>query len=82
MIEKLGVDHTILVTSRFHMLRSIGTFRAHGMTVIPAVAREPDAPRGWVVRYLPSERGLYQSALAAHEILGLGYYWYRGWYRR
>lgn len=79
-LRELSIEHTILVTSQFHMRRAVGTFRAHGITVIPAAARPPDPPRDWVTRWLPSDLGLYESALAAHEILGLGYYIVRGWY--
>ncbi|MGE0702330.1 MAG: YdcF family protein [Vicinamibacterales bacterium] len=81
LLRRLEVDHTILVTSRFHMRRSIGAFRAQGVEVIPAIARDPASPRSWITRWLPSELGLYEGALAAHEILGIAYYRWRGWYR-
>jgi len=81
MLEKLGVDHTILVTSKFHMWRSVGAFRARGVTVIPAPARNPNPPRGWATRWLPSHVGLDWSAMAVHEGLGLVYYRLQGWYR-
>jgi len=77
---RLHVDHVVLVTSAVHMRRARATFRAAGVSVIPAPARE-DKPvtLGWRMAYLPSERGLYEALLAAHEMLGVAYYRLRGW---
>lgn len=80
MLPSLRVDHVIVVTSAIHMRRSLGIFRAVGVTAIPAIAREPDA-RHWAQMLLPSNNGLGFSALIAHEAAGLVYYWLRGWYR-
>jgi uncharacterized SAM-binding protein YcdF (DUF218 family) len=56
-----------------HMRRSVGLFRAVGIDVIPAVARQ-HAYSGLFVHLLPSDTGLRTSALAVHEILGIAYY--------
>jgi len=80
LLPGLHVDHVVLVTSAVHMRRARGTFRAVGVTVIPAPARE-DKPgtMGWRMKYLPSERGLYEASLDAHEMVGWVYYTVKGW---
>jgi uncharacterized SAM-binding protein YcdF (DUF218 family) len=81
VLQSLEAEHTILVTSRVHMRRSIGTFRAEGVAVIPAVARDLDPSPSWGISMLPSEEGLDETGAGVHEILGIGYYTLRGWHR-
>jgi uncharacterized SAM-binding protein YcdF (DUF218 family) len=81
MIRKLGVTQIILVTSDTHMLRSLGAFRAQGAVCLAATAPAP-----WLVMsssdwLLPSDRGLELSLEVMHEIIGIPYYWARGWWR-
>jgi uncharacterized SAM-binding protein YcdF (DUF218 family) len=78
MLEPLGAEHVILVTSDTHMRRSLGAFRAQGIHAAPAIARPPEIDVPWV---LPSEAGLSETAAAAHEVVGMGYYLLRGWFR-
>ncbi|MFN7917442.1 MAG: YdcF family protein [Vicinamibacterales bacterium] len=83
MLARRPVDQLVLVTSQFHMRRSLGTFRAVGLETIPAIAREPEsfnAGRGWT-KLLPSDKGLGETGLAAHEVMGIVVYTLRGWYR-
>jgi uncharacterized SAM-binding protein YcdF (DUF218 family) len=77
MLPPLNVEHVVLVTSPIHMRRSVGLFRAVGINVIPAVARQHEYS-GFLVHLLPSDAGLRTSALAVHEILGMAYYGLRG----
>lgn len=81
MLPKLNVEHLVLVTSDTHMRRSLGTFRAAGVQTIPAIVRDPFPPSSWPDWIVPGEEGLWGSSLVAHEILGIGYYAARGWYR-
>jgi uncharacterized SAM-binding protein YcdF (DUF218 family) len=81
LLRSLGADHVVLVTSRVHMRRSAGAFRAEGVAVIPAVARNRVRRSTWRLWLLPSEKGLDESAMGAHEVVGLVYYALRGWYR-
>lgn len=81
LLESLDVDHVVLVTSDTHMRRSLGTFRAAGLTVIPAIARRSPTSMPWGAWLMPSEGGLGEAGSVAHEILGLAYYGVRGWYR-
>ncbi|HUS21827.1 MAG TPA: YdcF family protein [Aeromicrobium sp.] len=79
MLPTLGADHVVLVTSPIHMRRSMGMFRAVGITAIPAIARDPEYS-SWTVTLLPSQTGLRLTSLVVHEALGLLYYRLRGWY--
>jgi uncharacterized SAM-binding protein YcdF (DUF218 family) len=81
MLAPLNVQHVILVTSETHMRRSLGTFRAEGIRAVPAIAREPAPVMAWTAWIIPSEGGLSRAADVWHEILGLAYYFVRGWYR-
>lgn len=81
MLKNRPVDHVVLVTSQFHMRRSVGTFRAVGIDTIPAIAREPESIETWWGRLIPTDKGLDDTGLAAHEVLGLAVYAARGWYR-
>jgi uncharacterized SAM-binding protein YcdF (DUF218 family) len=81
MLTALGVEHVFLVTSQFHMRRSVGAFRATGVTVTPAIARDPEVAGPWLEWLIPTERGLRHANAIAHEVLGVGYYALRGWYK-
>ena len=78
LLPSLHVDHVVLVTSGVHMRRASQTFRAVGIDVIPAPAREGQA-ESWMTTYLPSQVGLFESALVGHEIFGWVYYKFKGW---
>ncbi len=80
LLPSLRVDHVVLVTSSVHMRRAAATFRATGVVVIPAPARE-DGPwtPSWMSRYLPSEYGLFEASLVGHELAGWVYYRLKGW---
>jgi uncharacterized SAM-binding protein YcdF (DUF218 family) len=80
MLPSLSIDHVILVTSPVHMRRSVGTFRAVGVTVIPAIAREA-VYSDWTLSVLPTQAGLRLAALVVHEAVGLAYYRINGWYK-
>ncbi len=75
------VDQVVLVTSQFHMRRSVGAFRAAGIEVIPAIAREPEGVDEWWEKLIPTDKGMEQSGMAAHELAGIVTYAVRGWYR-
>lgn len=81
MLRTHPTDHVVLVTSRVHMRRSIGVFRAVGIDAIPAIARDPATPETLWGMLFPTDKGLREAALTAHEVLGLVAYSLRGWYR-
>ncbi len=72
-------ERWLLVTSAFHMPRSIGTFRAAGFDVeaYPVDWRT----RGWEDAWVPFDKlsaGLARSDVAVHEWVGLLAYWLTG----
>lgn len=81
MLRSLGVEHLVLVTSAVHMRRSVGAFRAQGWFAIPAVAPDPGLGGTWSEWLVPSRGSLLLSSGLAHELVGLPYYWMRGWWR-
>ncbi len=81
MLGQLDVQHVILVTSDLHMRRSLGTFRSEGIDALPAIARVPSPRMPRAAWLIPSQGGLDLARDVWHEILGLGYYMARGWYR-
>lgn len=81
MLAAQPVDHVILVTSAVHMRRSVGTFKAAGLSVIPAPAREPQRVDDWWENLVPTDKGLDESGMVAHELAGILVYQWRGWYR-
>jgi uncharacterized SAM-binding protein YcdF (DUF218 family) len=80
ILEAQGAQQVVLVTSQTHMRRALGTFRAVGIRAIPAVAQEFDRDRSLIEWILPSEDGLWMASTNAHELIGLAYYWMRGWW--
>jgi DUF218 domain len=79
MLRAHQIEQVVLVTSDVHMRRSLGTFRAAGITTIPAMARELDPNVSWIDWLLPSNNGLWVAAGNVHEVLGIVYYSLRGW---
>ncbi len=81
MLRSRAIQTVVIVTSDVHMRRSIGTFRAAGIDAVPAIAPDPHARAPWWEWTFPSTPGLDHSARVVHEIIGLPYYWARGWWR-
>ena len=81
MLAAQPVDHVILVTSAVHMRRSVGTFKASGVHVIPAPAREPQFWDTWWEKFVPTDKGVDEAGMVAHELAGILVYQWRGWYR-
>ena len=84
-----GWKRVLLVTSAFHMPRSLATFRQRsGLTVVP-VACDYQLPGrahygkptagNTLKSLLPEAEALYLSSLALKEHLGLAVYRLRGW---
>jgi uncharacterized SAM-binding protein YcdF (DUF218 family) len=80
MLKNMGADRILLVTSAFHMRRSVAVFAAQGVAVIPAPTDyQRLAGHGRPPRWLPAVSDLWQSTYALHEIMGYWVYRYRGW---
>jgi uncharacterized SAM-binding protein YcdF (DUF218 family) len=73
--EELGVERPVVVTSAWHMPRSVYAFRRNGTEPIPAPTvyrHDPAAPSA--ADFFPSAGGFETSATALHEYVGLLYY--------
>jgi len=81
MLASLGAKHVILVTSELHMWRSVHVFRAAGIEVVPAKARGVFTHLPWYRWIIPTNEGLAEAAMLAHELIGIPYYWARGWFQ-
>lgn len=80
MLKARGVERVVLVTSDVHMRRSLGAFRALGLSAVPAIAPDPGYAGTWLEWLTPGAHSLSYSSVIVHELLGLPYYWIRGWW--
>lgn len=81
VLQPKGIKQILLVTSAFHMPRSVAIFRKVGFTVIPATTdfRSGDENIDWILATLPSAEALDNSTLVLKEWIGLLTYRLRGW---
>lgn len=81
ILNPRGVRRILLVTSGFHMPRSVAIFRKVGFEVIPATTDilAGDTQGDLILRLLPSVDALQASTLALKEWVGLVVYRLRGW---
>lgn len=79
MLRELRAERFVLVTTRSHMQRSLGVFRAQGLTPMPAVAPDEFSGIQWPESFRFTIYGLQRSDALFHELVGLAYYWWRGW---
>ena len=80
LLRANGMDRILLVTSAYHMRRSLALFEAQGLDVVPAPTDYQQLVSiqilpGW----LPAVSNLYQSTDALHEIVGYWVYRWQGW---
>ncbi len=75
LLASRGIHRVVLVTDAWHMLRAAACLRRQGVEVVPAGCR-PRATEfpGWK-GFLPHLEAACDSHLAAHEWLGLAWYW-------
>lgn len=81
MLSPKKVTRVILVTSAFHMPRSVGSFKKAGFEVVPApvdfngmMMNQPT-----VLKWLPDSGALARTSMVIREYLGLWVYKLRGW---
>ena len=79
MLRSLHVNQVIVVTSDFHIRRSLGAFRALDVSATPAIARDPMMSRPWYEWVSPSYQALLLTGSVVHEFLAIGWYALRGW---
>ncbi len=79
LLKARGVTKFVLVTSKTHMRRSVGAFRALGFDPIPSaspIRSEQYPPAPWL---LPSDEWLTLSDMAIYDMAANIYYWWEGW---
>ena len=81
MLRSIPAQHIVVVTSAVHMRRALGAFRAAGVAAVPAIAPDSESFESWRYFVLPTGQSLAFSGEVAHEIVGITYYWARGWWR-
>ena len=75
----VGDDGIVLVTSAFHMPRSMGLFRRAGMNPLPAPTDFfSDPGKTSIGDFVPSANVIRKSEVAFHEIIGLAWAKLRG----
>jgi uncharacterized SAM-binding protein YcdF (DUF218 family) len=76
LLEKRDIHRVILVSDAAHLRRAVGCFRKQGMEVIPCGCRYRalPAPSG-IGDFLPDPSAAVGVEEAAHEWLGLAWYW-------
>ncbi|MGA9532404.1 MAG: YdcF family protein [Anaerolineales bacterium] len=82
MLSSRGIESFVLVTSPTHMRRAMLAFEAAGMDPIASVApnrSEASAGQRQTPSLVPNMGSLQRSIVAGREVLGLIYYWFRGW---
>ena len=72
-LQKEGIASMVLVTSAFHMPRSIQSFGKHGMNIVPAPTGVSSIPEGAgkLSDWIPGAEALLKSRYALHEYLGM-----------
>ncbi|MDZ7792879.1 MAG: YdcF family protein [Spirochaetia bacterium] len=76
--DKYNYQKVILVTSAYHMPRSVWVFRQFGLQVVPAPTDykiDDDGYNLW--SFFPSMGSLHDSYRALHEYVGIVYYLWR-----
>jgi uncharacterized SAM-binding protein YcdF (DUF218 family) len=82
LLASRGVGRIVLVTEALHMPRAAAVFRAAGFDVTPAACGYIAAgPPSWPGALLPNAFSAVNFQRAAHEWIGLAWYWWRGYLR-
>lgn len=75
IMEENGWKRAVLVTSAFHMKRTVYSFKSQGIEVVPAPTDYRTDRSGALMTYfLPYGEYLVTSFLALHEYVGILYY--------
>jgi uncharacterized SAM-binding protein YcdF (DUF218 family) len=76
LLEERGIRRVVLVTDAAHLRRAVGCFRKQGLEVVPCGCRYRALGRsGGLKDFVPDPAATVGVDEAAHEWLGLGWYW-------
>ncbi len=80
ILDKLGLDKILLVTSALHMPRAAATFSQTGLEVIPSPSDySMDSNRPRILEWWPTLGNMSKAQDLLHEVLGIQMYRLRGW---
>ena len=73
LLQRYGFRHPVLVTSAFHMQRSVLDFHLQGVSVVPYPTDYQSSlqPRFYINQFVPSAHALSLTSTAVHEYLGI-----------
>jgi len=77
VLRQHGLHRIALVVNANSMLRAEASFKKVGVEVVPAPCCFNQPKLGWGL--LPSWQGIQLNAETTHELVGLAWYWLRGW---
>lgn len=75
LLKQAGIRRIYLVSHAWHLTRAVPAFQRTGLEVVPAGTQFIGAERLTPLDFIPSAKGLANSAFAIHEAIGL--IWYR-----
>jgi len=79
LLHQRGIEKVVLVTSASHLQRAERCFRAQGLDVVPSGCRYRATRFQWSLSwFLPDPGAAENVQAAAHEWLGLFWYWLHG----
>ncbi|MDD2326488.1 MAG: YdcF family protein [Alphaproteobacteria bacterium] len=79
MVQPKPESNWVVITSGYHMPRSVLTFKKAGMQVIPSVSDYQSGTDIDLIDYPALALNLCTLRTVAHEYFGLLAYWYYGW---
>jgi len=80
ILDKLGLDKILLVTSALHMPRAAATFSHTGLDVISSPSDySMDSNRPRILEWWPTLGNMSKAQDLLHEVLGIQMYRLRGW---
>lgn len=79
MLKERGINHIVLVTDAIHLPRAVRCFRKQGFQVVPSGCNYRATEFKYsTYQVLPAMAGISSSEGAAHEWIGLLWYWVAG----
>lgn len=75
LLKQAGIQRIYLVSHAWHLTRAVPAFERTGLEVVPAGTQFFDTERLTPLDFIPSAKGLANSAFAIHE--GIGLIWHR-----
>ncbi|MCP5007590.1 MAG: YdcF family protein [Planctomycetes bacterium] len=80
ILDRIGAQRIILVTSAFHIPRAYALFKKIGVDAVPVASDFIIKPMPYdPFSFIPNVGDLENSSLAIKEYVGIAAYWIKGW---